>query len=446
LKTDSHVQFEIPFGKKAISANFCGGSISSDGGLVLLRQVDKELHLTKRLALCVKDTRDQSKVRQRVEDMLIQRIFGIACGYEDCNDHDTLRSDPMLKVSADRGPESGEDLASQPTLSRLENSLGPRELYRMEEVMLALFISGHRKSPPSRIVIDADATDDPAHGQQEFEYFHGFYGCHCYLPLLVYLSADDGEQELVAAVLRPGNVHAGHRLVPVLSRIVGKLKEAFPEAELVFRGDAGMAKPEVYDYLEGERLHYLISLPKNDVLLRVGEAFLLDARTIYEETGEKVRRFGEFYYGAKTWSHERRVIVKAEVLPKGENPRFLLTNLAGDPQALYEEYVDRGDVENRIKELKGDLLSGRTSCHSFLANQFRLILHAAAFLLMAQVRRLLSGTEMARCQAATIRTKLLKVGARVRETTRRIWVEMPTSYPYQKLWEVVISSLTPARI
>jgi hypothetical protein len=445
LKTDSHPQFEIPLGKRTLTANFDGGSISSDAGLVLLGQADKAIGLTTRLAGRVNDERDQSKVKQSVQDMLIQRIFGIACGYEDCNDHDALRSDPMLKVSAEREPVSGEDLASQPTLSRLENSVGARELWRMEETLLDLFIMRHREEPPVRIVIDADATDDPAHGQQEFEFFHGFYGCHCYLPLLVYVSADNGEQELAAAVLRPGNVHASHRLVSVLKRLVPRLAVAFPEAELVFRGDAGMALPAVYDYLEEEGLFYLISLPKNDVLLSLAKPFIGEARLAYEETGEKVRQFGEFLYRAKTWEHDRRVIVKAEVLPKGENPRFVLTNIDGDPEYLYEEYTDRGDVENRIKELKDDLFSGRTSCHSFLANQFRLILHASAFLLLAAIRRMLSGTEMAKAQAGTIRAKLLKVGARVHETTRRIWVKMPDSYPYKNLWAVVFWRLTPVK-
>jgi hypothetical protein len=446
LKIDSHPQFEIPLGSRTLTASFDGGSISSDAGLILLGEVDKSIGLTKRLAACVKDDRDQSKVRQSVQAMLIQRIFGIACGYEDCNDHDALRSDPMLKISAEREPLSGEDLASQPTLSRLENSVGAKELWRMEEALLDMFITNHRMEPPVRIVIDADATDDPAHGQQEFEFFHGFYGCHCFLPLLVYLSADGGEQELVAAALRPGNVHAGHRLVSVLKRLVSKLAAVFPETELIFRGDAGMALPAVYDYLEEEGLLYLISLPKNDALLRLAEPFVEEARLAFEETGEKVRHFGEFLYRAKTWEHERRVIVKAEVLPKGENPRFVLTNSQGAPGDLYEEYVDRGDVENRIKELKDDLFSGRTSCHSFLANQFRLILHASAFLLLAAIRRTLSGTEMAKAQAGTIRTKLLKVGARVRETTRRIWVKMPDSYPHKDLWTIAFWRLTPARV
>ena len=210
--------------------------------------------------------------------MLRQRIFGIAAGYEDCNDHDSLSSDPMLKLSVGRAPISGENLASQPTLSRLENSIGPTELWRMEEVLLAGFITGLRGQPLKQLVIDADATDDPTHGQQELEFFHGFYDCHCFLPLLVYVSADGGEQELVASVLRPGNVHAGHRLVSVLKRIVPGLAEAFPNAEIVLRGDAGMASPAVYDFCEDAGVHYLLSLAKNSRLLSLGEEHLRDAR------------------------------------------------------------------------------------------------------------------------------------------------------------------------
>lgn len=438
----SDLSLEIPFGSKTITANFDGGNLSSDAGLLLLGQVDKKLGLTKRLAGCIRDGRDQSKVHLSVMEMLRQRVFGIAADYEDCNDHDCLRSDPMLKLAAGRAPVSGDDLASQPTLSRLENSVSATELMRMEEVLLDIFISGHRDKPIRRLVIDADATDDPAHGQQEFEFFHGYYDCHCFLPLLVYVTADDGEQELVASVLRAGNVHAGHRLVSVLRRIVDRLKGAFPEAEIIFRGDAGMGAPAVYDLCEDAGIGYAISLAKNSRLLDFGEDILRDARAVYEETAEKVRSFGEFSYAADTWRAERRVVVKAEVVNKGENPRFVVTNIADMSAAdLYEFYCDRGDVENRIKELKDDLLSGRTSCHRFLANQFRLILHSAAFVLLQALRKLLAGTEFADAQVSTLRTRLLKVGARVRETTRRIWLMMPTSYPLKELWMRIASRL-----
>jgi hypothetical protein len=445
--SNSSSEYRIPFGKKEIVADFSGGSLSSDGGHILLGQADRKLGLTAKLAECIKDSRDSRKVKQSTRDMLVQRIFGIACGYEDCNDFDELRSDPMLKLSADRDPVSGEDLASQPTLSRLENSVTARELFLMEGVLASLFIERHEGSPPRRIVLDADATDDPTHGQQEFEFFHGYYDCHCYLPLLVYATADDGEQELLAAVLRPGNVHAGHRVVSVVRRIVSRLVAAFPQTEIVFRGDAGMALPEVYDWCEDAGILYVISLPKNSRLLGLAEEYLYDAEATYEETGEKVRSFGEFSYAAETWRHERRVVVKAEVAGKGENPRFVVTNIGGpDAEDIYEFYIDRGDVENRIKELKGDLLSGKTSCHRFLANQFRLLLHAAAFVLVQAIRKALWGTELAAAQAATIRAKLLKVGARVKETTRRVWVKLPTSYPYQRAWEIILTRLTPACI
>lgn len=438
----SNFGFEIPFGSRVITANFEGGNLSSDAGLLLLGQVDKKLGLTKRLAGCIRDGRDQSKVQLTVMEMLRQRVFGIAADYEDCSDHDSLKSDPMLKLAAGRAPVSGDDLASQPTLSRLENSVSASELMRMEEVLLDIFISGHRDKPIRRFVIDADATDDPAHGQQEFEFFHGYYDCHCFLPLLVYVTADDGEQELVASVLRAGNVHAGHRLVSVLRRIVDRLVGAFPEAEIVFRGDAGMGAPAVYDLCEDAGIGYAISLAKNSRLLDFGEDTMRNACAIYEETAEKVRQFGEFSYAADSWRSERRVVVKAEVVNKGENPRFVVTNIVDMPAAdLYEFYCDRGDVENRIKELKDDLLSGRTSCHRFLANQFRLILHSAAFVLLQALRKLLAGTEFADAQVSTLRTRLLKVGARVRETTRRIWLMMPTSYPLKEVWMTIASRL-----
>jgi hypothetical protein len=323
--------------------------------------------------------------------------------------------------------------------------VGAKDLVRLSRELVALFVERHQAAPPRRIVLDVDATDDPTHGQQELEFYHGYYNRHCYLPLLVYATAESGQQELIAAVLRPGNVHAGHRTVAVLRRIVKRLREAFPQAEMLLRGDAGFALPEVYDYCESAQLGYVISLAKNARLLALAEPFLAEARTIYAETGEKVRRFGEFRYAAESWPHERRIIAKAEVLPKGENPRFVITNLIGQEAAdIYACYTQRGDAENRIKELKEDLKSGRTSCHRFLANQFRLLLHAAAFLLVQELQRLLAGTELARAQAGTIREKLFKVGARVRQTLRRIWVQLPSSYPYQRLWQGVLGNAPPA--
>jgi len=442
--TDSRRQFEIPCGRSAATITFDGGSLASDGGVVLVQRVDTMLGLTARLASCIRDRRDPKLVDQPVLILMRQRIFGLACGYEDCNDFDTLRRDPLFKLVAGRAPLTGLDLGSQPTLSRLENAVGAKDLVRLSRVFLECFVKRHPATMPKRIILDVDATDDPTHGQQELEFYHGYYDHHCYLPLLVYATADTGQQELIAAVLRAGNVHAGHRMVAVLRRIVKRLRAAFPQAEILLRGDAGFALPEVYEYCEAAEIPYVISLAKNSRLLAQAEPLLAEARAIYAETGEKVRRFGEFRYAAASWAHGRRVIVKAEVLPKGENPRFVVTNLAAlDAAALYALYTRRGDVENRIKELKEDLKSGRTSCHRFLANQFRLLLHAAAFLLIQELQRLLAGTELARAQAGTLREKLLKVGARVCQTLRRIWVHLPSSYPYQRLWEHVLGTAPP---
>jgi len=438
-------EYRVPLGKKEVVVRFDGGRLSSDGGLLWLQALDEEMGVCALLAGCIREWRDRRRVRQSIEAMVRQRVLAICCGYEDCNDAETLREDPLLKLALGRAPESGRALASQPTLSRLENAVTRPDLVRMAEAMVKLFTERHRARPPQRIVLDGDATDDPTHGQQELEYYHGYYGCHCYLPLLLYATADEGEEELVAAVLRPGNRHAGHWVAALLRRVVARLRAAFPETAIVFRGDAGMALPEVYDYCERAGVGYVISLPRNSRLLAKAGDDLGAAKAVYAQTGEKVRQFGELRYAAETWPEERRVIVKAEVMAQGENPRFVVTNLSDpDPERLYAFYIARGEVENRIKELKNDLLSGRTSCHRFLANQFRLFLHAAAFLLMQGLRRLVAGTQFARGQVGTLRVKLLKVAAQVRETTRKIWVHLPTSYPYQGAWMHLLGRPRPA--
>jgi hypothetical protein len=435
-------EYRFPLGKRNVVARFDGGRLSSDGGLLWLQALDEELGVCALLGGCIREWRERGKIKQTIVEMVRQRVFGICCGYEDCNDAERLRDDPLLKLALGRAPASGRALASQPTLSRLENAVARGDLVRMAAAMVALFVERHRGRAPERIVLDGDATDDPTHGQQELEFYHAYYGCHCYLPLLLYATADGGEEELVAAVLRPGNRHAGHWLAALLRRVVVRLRAAFPETEIVFRGDAGMALPEVYNYCEQAGVGYLISLPKNSRLLAKAADDLSAAEAAYAETGEKVRRFGEFGYAAETWPYERRVIVKAEVMAKGENPRFVVTNLPDpDPERVYAFYVGRGEVENRIKELKNDLLSGRTSCHRFLANQFRLLLHGAAFLLLQGLRRLLAGTQFARAQAGTLRLQLLKVAAQVCETTRRIWVHLPTSYPYRGAWAYLLARL-----
>lgn len=352
-------------------------SLSSDGGLLLLKKVDASLGLTRRMGSLLTETRCGAEHSK--EKLLAQRAYGICQGWEDCVDFgpQALGSDPLYEAALSGKP------ASQPTLSRFENSVRVRDLYRISLELVRLFVLRHHDSPPKRIVVDMDATQDPAHGQQELEFYHGFYESHCFLPLLVFLTADEGDEELVGAVLRPGNSHAGRRSAAILLRLVRLLKEAFPQTQILFRADAGFALPEIYETCEAMEVSYLVSLPRNSRLEGLGSALMGAARKEKEESGaKKVRLFAEVSYTAKTWTKERRVIVKAEVMEKGENPRFVVTNLAGEPEALYDEYCRRGDCENRIKELKLDLASGRTSCHRFLANAFRLLLHALAFVLL----------------------------------------------------------------
>jgi hypothetical protein len=434
----SRTDFVLPFDKREIAVAFDAGAVSSDGGLLLLRQVDKRIGLTNRLASCLGSDLRGKRAKHSSAKMLLQRVLGIAMGYEDCNDFDALRDDPMFQLVAGKGP-----LASQPTLSRFENSVGVRELRAMSGALFELFVEDHRGERVKRIVLDFDATDDPTHGQQELEFYHGYYERHCYLPLLCFASVDGGEQELIAAVLRPGNKHAGHRAASVLRRMVKRLKAAFPKAEIVFRADAGFALPEVYDTCEKLGVRYAISLPKNPRLLSLSRSLLDVAARQHAETTEKVRLFGQIRYATDTWRDKRRVVVKAEAMAKGENPRFVVTNLRGkSPESIYDFYTQRGDVENRIKEMKLDLLSGRTSCHRFLANQFRLLLHAAAYVLMQGLRKLLVGFELASAQVSTLRLKLLKVGTKVQRTTRRVRLHLPTGYPLKETWLTLLARLS----
>ena len=435
IQNSTRMEFFPSAGKKVV-ADFSGGDITSDACALLLGEIDKQIGLTQAIASCIHDKRQAAKVRQSILDLIRERIFFIASGYEDCNDADTLKSDPVFKLLAGRCPQSDNDLASQPTLSRFENSINRSELYNIAEVFVSLFIQRHKKNPPEKIILDADATDDPAHGQQEFSFYHGYYENYCYLPLLVFAQCGrEEEDELLAAVLRRSNIHGGYGTVSILKRIVTRLRTAFPNTKILFRGDSAFALPEIYQWCETGKINYLIGLPKNNRLLALAEPFMYDALAEYEEEGEKVRRFYDIEYAAGSWKRERRVILKAEVLFAEENPRFVVTNLTGgDPEDLYELYVKRGDSENRIKELKLDLNSGRTSCHGFRANQFRLLLHAASYILLQELRKCLEKTELAKAQVRTLRAKLLKIGAWVKETVRRVWIRMAGGFPLKEFF------------
>lgn len=446
----AQLDFGFLLGKR-VCARFDGGELSSDGGVVLLAAADQRLNLTAALAACVPDPRDPSQVQHRWHTLFGQRIYQIACGYEDADDADYLRRDWAFKTALGRRPETDRDLASQPTFSRFENCVSRTALRRMADVFVAQFVTRYATRRKCRLILDFDATDDPVHGQQQFAAFHGYYKEHCYLPLIVTAQVDDGPQELLVTMLRPGNVDAAAYAVSILKRLVPRLRQACPKAQLLFRADGGFARPELYNWCEDKahRVAYEINLPQNSVLRQLAAPPLEAVHAIHAQTGQWQRRFTEAAYQAKEWPQPRRVVIKAEVTVKDngdtrDNPRFVVTNLSvGQAQAIYEHYGDRGEMENRIKELKNQLQMDRTSCHRFVANQLRVLLHAAAYLLHCELRRQLHGTPLSQAQVATLQRKLLKVAVRIDETVRRIWLHVASSYPWRELWPLLVGRLRP---
>ena len=433
---------QLSFGSlfsKEIVADFTGGSLSSDAGGLVLREIDQRYRLTEKVASCLRDGRDSNKVKHELLTLVRQRLFAIALGYEDNNDAAWLCKDPALKIMAGRAPESAKNLASQPTLSRFENRANAKDLRRLSDWLVDLYLKTH-PGPRKVIVLDMDATDDPTHGKQQLSFFHGYYEEHMYHPLLVF----DGRDGFpLAAVLRPGNAHASKGALAVLKRLVKKLKQAYPGVLILFRADAGFAVPSLYDYLEGQpETRYVIGFITNNRVLEKAAPLLEKAQRQYQETGEKQRLFTSFSYQAESWTRPRRIIAKVEYTHLGSNQRFVVTNLSRNSQFVYDDiYVLRGDVENRIKELKLELKADRLSCHRFLANQFRLLLHTVAYCLFWLMRHHLRGTELATAQVNTLRLKLLKIGARIRETSRRIWVHLASGYPYRDLLAGLLQNL-----
>ena len=442
MNTVCHKQlcFESLFGKQ-VTADFDGGNITSDAGGLLLRELDERHNLTEGAAKCLDGPRHSSWVIHELKTLVKQRIFSIALGYEDNNDAETLRSDSAFKTTSGKLPETSEDLASPPTLCRFENNVSSKDLRRLADWLFELYVLAH-PGPRDVIVIDIDATDDPTHGQQQLSFFHGYYEEHMYHPLFVF----DGISGFpLACMLPPGNTHASHRSRAVLERLIKRLKKAYPEAEIVLRADAGFAAPRLYSLCEKERIHYVIGLITNDRLKEKSAELLAKAKEYFEQSGEKQRLFTSFTYKADSWSRSRRVIAKAEYMEKGANQRFVVSNIALRPDRLYDEiYVLRGDTENRIKELKLEIKADRLSCHRFVANQFRLFLHTFAYCLFWHLRDNLRGTELANAQVATLRLKLLKVGVRIRETSRRVWIHMASGYPYQALFNLALDRIKAA--
>jgi len=422
---------------KKIQADFDGGTLTSDGGAVLLREVDRGLGLIDAINAGIPDPRNQDLIVHQQRTLLAQRIFGIALGYEDLNDHQTLREDPLFQTITERGIDQELPLASPPTLCRLENRVTRKSLAQMAEVFVEQFINSHR-CPPRQIILDFDATDDAIHGNQEGRFFHGYYDHYCFLPLYVFC----GEQLLVS-YLRPSKIDAAKHTRAILKLLVRRFRQVWPEVRIIFRGDSGFCRWRLMRWCDKHDVGYIIGLAKNPLLLAQARKWMELSVQRYQQTLQKQRLFGEFMYGAKTWDRRRRVIVKAEHLQKGANTRFIVTNLPGDPQELYDDlYCQRGDMENRIKEQQLYLFADRTSCHDFLSNQFRLMLSSTAYVLMETLRRVgLKGTELAQAQVSTIRLKLLKIGARVRTSVRRIVFHLASGYPLQNLFYQIVNRL-----
>ncbi len=418
---------------------------SSDGGALLLKAADERLGLTGALSACLRDLRDPDRLRHGLHELVMQRTFAIACGYPDANDAARLGGDPVHKLLIGRDPVTGDHLASQPTLSRFENGVRRADLYRLHETLARTVIERHRQRLHGKarlITIDLDQTADLAHGAQQLALFNGYYSNTCYLPLLGFLTFNnEAAQYFFTAVLRPGNARDKQGAVGVLRRLFALLRPAFPKARLRVRGDAGFAGPEVFAFLEAEGVEYVIAMSKNPVLERRAEPLMRKARRQAADSGHTEHLYGETSYAARSWPHKRRVIIKAEVTrhpgrEAKDNPRFVVTNLQQTPTFIYEDvYCARGDIENRIKELHHGLALGRTSCSSFLANQFRVLLTAAAYVLMQELQLRAARTALARAQVWTLRDRLLKIGARVVVSVRRLVLHLPASFPSLTAWK-----------
>jgi hypothetical protein len=440
-----------PLKHREIRAQFDGGAITTEGGGLLLREVEKRIGIVRQLAACFRDYRDPDLIEHTVEELVAQRVYGLALGYEDLNDHEELRKDPLLAVLVEKSDLAEELLAGKSTLNRLEltsATANAKTRYKkivadhaaVDRLFVDVFLAAHPQAP-QQIILDLDATDDPLHGNQEGRFFHGYYGHYCYLPLYIFCG-----EFLLAARLRPSNIDASAGSVEELKRIVKQIREVWPQVRMVVRGDSGFCREELMTWCEAEGLDYVLGLAKNARLKAAIKKELKKAERQYRETSRAVRIFKEFYYQTrKSWSERRRVVAKAEHLEKGENPRFVVTSLTAaewPAPALYEElYCARGDMENRIKE-QLMLFADRTSTAYLRSNQLRLYFSSVAYVLLQMLRRLgLANTELAQAQCATIRLKLLKIGALIRISVRRVWVSLAGGYPYVDLFRHVHEKL-----
>jgi hypothetical protein len=449
-------------GHREVIGRFDGGKISSDAGGVLLREVEKRFGILKRFSTCFRDYRDPQRIEHSVESLIGQRIYGIALGYEDLNDHDSLRHDVVMGLLCEKHDPSGKDrarerdqgkaIAGKSTLNRLE--LTPEgadeksrykkivaEAEKIDDLMVDVYIQS-QPTAPEEVVLDVDATDDPLYGNQEGRFFHGYYAEYCYLPLYIF----SGEH-LLCARLRVAHEDPASGVRQELERIVNKLREVWPQVRIVMRGDSGFCRDEIMSYCESHHLDYVLGLAKNRRLNKQIEAEMAEAQQIQQSTEKPARVFKDFRYRTRqSWSRERRVVGKAEYLAKGENPRFIVTSISSeekDARTLYEDfYCARGDMENRIKEQQLGLFADRTSTAWMRSNQLRLYFSSFAYILMQTLRRVgLKGTELAQAQCDTIRLKLFKIGAQIQVTVRKVWISFSESYPYLSLFQKVFARL-----
>ena len=434
-RTTEHLDFGR-MGRRRLEANFQGGDLSSDGGLMLLRQIDGRTGVSRQAARALTERRTPGRIRHRLRDVLAQRLYGLCCGYEDLNDHDTLRADLLMQTAVGRD----QPLASSPTLSRLETGATRADAWALHRVLVEQFIARFA-APPKELILDVDASDIPLHGEQELKQFHGYYDHHCYLPLYVFCG-----QSMLACLLRPSRIDGAKHAAAVLRLLVNRLRQAWPDVRLIIRGDSGFCRQRLLRWCERAEVQYLIGLARNKRLqARVQPAEAVLARD-YERTGEKQRRVSEFSYAADSWGRPRRVITRLEYGSQGINPRFIVTNIAGsDAGMLYDRlYCARGEAENRIKEAQLDLFGTRASCHKFAANQFRLLLAALAYTLMQRLRELaLKDTELERASAATIRVRLLKIGAAIVRNTRRVRILLASHHPLRHVFAHAVRALAP---
>jgi Transposase DDE domain group 1 len=436
---------------KSVVARFDQPQASSDGGAILLKACDQKLRLTERLTACLVEKRQDAKIRHTLEELIRQRLYGIACGYEDANDATRLSNDPIQKLLVGRDAVTGEALASQPTLSRFENGVGRKEAYQLGQALAETVIERHRRrlgKKVRRITVDLDPTDDPTHGSQQLSFFNGHYDTWCYLPMAGFISFNqEVEQYLFTYMLRPGNAPATLGAQGLLRRLFERLRQAFPRARLRVRLDGGFASGELFDFLEDQGVEYVVAMAKNAVLQGLAEPLMVQARVLAKTSNQTEHVYGECVYQAGKWTQPRRVIIKAEQVrhpgrdPK-DNPRFVVTNLKSAPKKLYERiYCARGEIENRIKELHHGLQIDRTSCTRFWANQLRVLLTAAAYVLFQELRWRARNTSCARAQVATLRERLFKLGVWIESSVRRFVLHLPLTSPYAAEWRQIAHAL-----